>query len=88
MATPAVTATTYSCHSVRTPSAQANGTDPMISTRATSQASMIPRLVCRSTSAPAGRAMSANAAVAADVSRPTSKVLALSRTTAVSGSAS
>ena len=60
----------------------------MISTRAASQASMIPRLVCRSTIAPAGRAMSANAAVAADVSRPTSKVLALSRTTAVSGSAS
>ena len=41
----------------------------MISTRAASQASMIPRLVCRSTIAPAGRAMSANAAVAAEVSR-------------------
>jgi hypothetical protein len=69
------------------PSAQASGTDPMMSVRAASQASMMPRLVRRSTMAPAGRAMSANAAVAAEVSRPTSKVLALSATTAVSGSA-
>src|ERR1700678_829869 len=60
----------------------------MISRRAASQAIMIPRLGRRSTSAPAGSAITANARVAAALRRPTSNVLAASRTTAVSGSAS
>jgi hypothetical protein len=49
---------------------------------------MIPRLGRRSTSAPAGSATTANARGAAAESRPTCNVLAASRTTAVSGSAS
>src|SRR5689334_19868954 len=60
----------------------------MITIRATSHQIMSRRLAHRSTSAPAGRAMRANAAVDAAVSRPTWKVDARSATTAVSGSAS
>src|SRR5690349_3746142 len=60
----------------------------MITIRATSHQIMSRRLARRSTSAPAGRAMSANAAVAAAVSRPTWNVDARRTTTAVSGSAS
>ncbi|GGN65254.1 hypothetical protein GCM10011579_035530 [Streptomyces albiflavescens] len=48
---------------------------------------MMERLEPRSTSAPAGSAISANAAVVAAVSSPTWNVLALSATTATSGSA-
>jgi len=60
----------------------------MISIRATSHQIISGRLTHRSTRAPAGSAMSANAAVAAEVSRPTWKVDARSTTTAVSGKAS
>ena len=88
MQTPAVTATAYSCPRVSRCSAAASGTEPMISIRATSHQIISGRLAHRSTRAPAGRAMSANAAVAAAVSRPTWKVDAWRTTTAVSGRAS
>jgi hypothetical protein len=60
----------------------------MISIRAVSHQIISGRLTHRSTRAPAGKAMSANAAVAAEVSRPTWNVDAPSATTAVSGKAS
>jgi len=69
-------------------STAATGTEPMITIRATSHQIIRRRLAHRSTRAPAGRAMSANAAVAAEVSRPTWRVEAWRITTAVSGSAS
>ena len=81
-------ATAYSCPKVSTPNAAASGTEPMISIRAASHQIMSRRLARRSTRAPAGRAMSANAAVAAEVSKPTWNVDAPSTTTAVSGKAS
>ena len=73
---------------VSAPIAAATGTDPMISIRPASHQIIRRRLAYRSTSAPAGRAISAKANVAAEVSRPTSKVPACRTTTAVSGSAS
>src|SRR5580704_3938269 len=60
----------------------------MISIRARSHQIIRRRLARRSTRAPAGRAISAKARVAAELSRPTWNVLACSTTTAVSGSAS
>jgi hypothetical protein len=66
----------------------ATGTDPMITSLATSQQIMIGRFACLSTIAPAGNATSANAAEVAAVSMPTWKVVACSSSTAVSGSAS
>jgi len=86
--TPAVIATAYNCPIVSAPSAAASGTDPMISIRPTSHQIISQRLACRSTMAPAGRAITAKARVAAEVSRPTWNVDAPSTTTAVSGSAS
>jgi len=86
--TPAVTATAYSCPRVSRPKAAVSGTEPMITIRATSHQIISRRLAHRSTSAPAGRAMSANARVDAEVGRPTWNVEARSTTTAVSGSAS
>jgi hypothetical protein len=73
---------------VSAPSAAASGTEPMISIRARSHQIISRRLGRRSTTAPAGRAISANAAVEAALSRPTWNVVARSTTTAVSGSAS
>ena len=88
MHTPLLTATAYSWPRVSTPSAAATGTDPMIRVRAASHQIISCRLACRSTIAPAGRAMSANASVPAAASNPTWKVVACRTTTAVSGSAS